>query len=434
MTTLAKMKCLIPFGFVAKYHYCLAWLAAVWYRFPANQMIVIGVTGTSGKSSTVQYIYDLLRALNQSVGYTSTIGFAINGEYEENKSKMTMLGRFFLSGMLRKMVSSGCQYAVIETSSQGISQHRHQCINYDLLVFTNLSPEHIEAHGGYINYRAAKGKLFSHLAHSPIKIFNGKTLEKIVVLNGDDREVEFFSSFPVKKIVKFGWGSGQLDIQAQSVGANITVNHHPVHWQLPAEFSRKNALAAVATVTALGFPLQEVLVASEKLGSVPGRFQFIFAGQPFIVIIDYAFEPGALTALFKAVHSLHPVAIIGVHGSAGGGRDLARRKMIGEIAGKEERLVVVTNEDPYDDNPEDIIKDVAAGAQAVGKRVGVDLKLILDRATAIKVAIHAALPGEAVIITGKGSEPVMAVANGQKIPWSDAQAALNALADLGYTV
>lgn len=416
---------ILPRPVLQAYHYFLAKFSAFVFGYPSEKLIVIGVTGTNGKSSTVQFISQLLTALDEKVGYTTTAGFSIAGRVIENKLKMTMPGRFLLQKLLRQMVRTGCRYAIIETSSQGVEQFRHLGINYDLGVFTNLTPEHIEAHGGFENYKAAKGKFFAHLASSRRKKMGGQTLSKKSIINADDKYGEYFSSFPVDEKITFSFKSPGFDLSLIP---------------LPSEFEKKNVLAAVTTIEALGFPQEKILEVLPSLKPIAGRFEVIDVGQPFQVIVDYAYEPYALQALFDSVTplllkegqgedpSLKRPRIIGVHGSAGGGRDVARRFQIGELAAKNEAVVIVTNEDPYDEDPRSIIEEVACGAVAGGKIIDQDLFLIDDREKAIEKAISLAQPGDVVLLTGKGSEPVMAVANGQKIPWSDREVALRVLA------
>ncbi|MFZ2681901.1 MAG: UDP-N-acetylmuramyl-tripeptide synthetase [Patescibacteria group bacterium] len=444
---LHKLKQFVPEPLLAIYHLVLAKLAVVVYGAPANDMIVIGVTGTNGKSSTVNFIAQLLTALGQTVGYTSTAGFNVAGTDIVNAMKMTMPGRFALQSLLRRMVKSGCKYAIVETSSQGIMQHRHLGINYDVAVFTNLTPEHIEAHGGFENYKKAKGRLFAHLSAKQHKMIDGRKVLKTIVVNADDEHATYFAGFTADKLLEFGWTEqrvmSQIKVQEQfqgtelsvdDLGANVVIASVPARLNLAAKFERLNALAAIATVTGLGFALTDVLVAAESLHGVTGRYQRIEAGQPFSVVVDYAYEPYALLALLAAVKQAGAERIIGVHGSAGGGRDVARRPLIGKLAGEEESIVIVTNEDPYDEDPVTIMQAVAEGAVAAGKVMQKNLFIIEDRQQAIDKAIALAEPGDTVIITGKGSEPVMAVADGKKIPWSDAEAAFKALAKIGYTV
>jgi UDP-N-acetylmuramoyl-L-alanyl-D-glutamate--2,6-diaminopimelate ligase len=253
------------------------------------------------------------------------------------------------------------------------------------------------------------------------KKLGGHVIPKTIVVNADDEHAAYFGSFSADRHVAFSF-------------AQKTIRHDDVfqpvpHLPLKAEFEQKNALAAVATVVALGFPLNKVLDAAKTLKPLAGRFERIELGQPFSVIVDYAYEPYALEALFAAVKG---VRLIGVHGSAGGGRDVARRPMIGKLAAEHEAVVIVTNEDPYDEDPREIIEQVALGAREAGKIEGTDLFLVDDRKEAIRKAFSLAQAGDAVLVTGKGSEPVMAVAGGKKIAWDDRKVAREILGEMGY--
>ncbi len=435
MSIVYKIKKIFPESIKQVYHYLLARFSAFIFGHPSDEMIVIGVTGTNGKSSTVLFIAQLLEALGETVGYTTTAGFGIAGKSIENKMKMTMPGRFYLQSILKKMVEAKCKYAVIETSSQGIAQFRHLGVNYDIAVFTNLTPEHIEAHKGFENYKKAKGKLFKHLTEMSDKIRDGEEILKISIVNDDDKNVNFFAGFPADRTIRFSWDNkchGRDTICASyskhgKDSVKICVNDIEMKLNLRAEYQHKNALTAISVLNALGFGLSEIANVSSQMKPLPGRFEKVEMGQDFDVIIDYAYEPFALKALIRAVKFLEPNHIIGVHGSAGGGRDVARRKKIGKFAGNEEDIVIVTNEDPYDEDPRMIIETVAEGAREAGKKDDKDLFLIDDRSEAIDFAISKARKGDVVIITGKGSEPVMAVAGGKKIQWSDRREAEKAL-------
>lgn len=438
---LHKIKQIIPKPLLSGYHWSLAKVSAFTYGYPSNKLIVIGVTGTNGKSSTVQFIEQMLTATGATVGYTTTAGFKIAGKAIENKMKMTMPGRFYLQSLMHEMVKAGCDYAIIETSSQGIDQFRHLGINYDVAVFTNLTPEHIEAHGGFENYKKAKGKLFQHLIDSPKKIIKKKTIDKISVLNANDEYSKYFSKFRPDRTIWYQLNEdeaqdnedfGQDRLVAKIVkhgatGVTMAVNGLQFKVLLSADFQIKNTVAAMGALVAVGLPLCDIISAAEKVQPLPGRFEIVDLGQDFMVIVDYAYEPYAIEALLKSVKALKPKRIIGVHGSAGGGRDIARRAPIGRLAGEQEDIVIVTNEDPYDDDPREIIEQVAKGARSAGKKDGKDLFLIDDRLAGIEKAIMLAKTGDIVILTGKGNEPVMAVANGKKIVWSDKAAAISAI-------
>ncbi len=449
MSILSLIRKITPLPILSAYHLGLAMLANAVYGHPSNEMIVIGVTGTNGKSSTVNFVAQILTNLGYKVGYTSTAGFNIAGKEIVNKMKMTMPGRFVLQKLMREISDAGCKFAVIETSSQGLIQYRHIGINYDVAVFTNLTPEHIEAHGGFENYKKAKGILFNRLGKLPRKRIDGKQIPKVNVVNADDKYAEYFASFKADRHILYSFNDssssssshpeqseGSIDHLIGSVrypsptGVIFGVNGIDIALPLLASFEHKNALAAIAAVVAAGVPIELAVEAAAKLKSVPGRFERIDCGQPFTVIVDYAYEPYALLALYDSLPE-HSGRVIGVHGSAGGGRDVARREIIGQVAAEHEDIVIVTNEDPYEEDPRVIIEAVAAGARSRGKVDDESLFLVDDRQTAIDLAMTMARANDIVLVTGKGSEPVMAVAGGS-VPWDDRVAVRLALTRLGY--
>lgn len=436
----------VPRPLLQAYHFAMAHFAARWYGFPSEQLIVIGVTGTNGKSTTCQFIGRILETAGCRVGWTTTAGFKVAEREWTNAKKMTMLGRFQTQKLLREMVKAGCGYAIVETSSQGIDQSRHVGINYDVAVFTNLTPEHIEAHGGFENYKRAKGKLFAHLARSRRKPLPDGAREKTSVINVDDAEAGFFLAFQADR--KYGYGIGGTakeiatpqhqtfvpviaeHLKLSAEGSKFSVERFPFHLKPIGLFNAYNALAAVATMRALGLPFETIMEGVAALEAVPGRLESVDEGQKFTVIVDYAYEPAALEAAYAAVRLLPRKRLIHVLGSAGGGRDTARRPVLGAMAAREADVVIVTNEDPYDDDPKMIVDQVADGALRAGKEEGKTLHRVLDRQQAIDLAVELAKPGDLVFITGKGSEPVMAVAGGRSIPWDDRAAVRRALHSL----
>lgn len=433
----------IPRSMLHRYHYSLARFANVLYRNPSSQLVVIGVTGTNGKSTTTQFIGRILEHAGARVGWTSTASFKVADEEWVNDKKMTMLGRFATQKMLHRMVNAGCSYAIIETSSQGIAQSRHIGINYDVAVFTNLTPEHIESHGGFENYKLAKKQLFTHTKHSLRKKIQGQVFEKTAVVNlGDPHASEFLNvgldrsfGFGIDPVVFSGSDDRPMSIvpviaedviyAPNSTGFMLAGLHW--HAELVGRFYLENVLAAVSVCRALGLDWAMLRDAVAHLESVPGRLERIDEGQSFSVIVDYAYEPAALNAVYESIRLFAHKKIIHVVGSAGGGRDVARRESLGVMSAEFDDIVIVTNEDPYDDDPMEIVNTIADAAVARGKKDNIDLFRILDRGDAIDFAVRSAHAGDLVLITGKGSEPVMAVANGKKIPWDDRNAARSAL-------
>ncbi len=423
---------LAPASALELYHFLLARFAAFVYRYPSEELIVIGVTGTNGKTTTSYLLAKALEASGQNVGCTTTALLKIGEREWINPTKMTMPGRFFLQRMMRQMVDAGCRYAVIETSSQGLVQSRHIGVSYDIGVFTNLTPEHIEAHGGFEAYKAAKAMLFQHVAKRSAKRIAGQDVPKAVVLNADSVHAKDYAEAAkgadiiwYSRAGKKGLVPDECHVEAK--GSDIVVQGNYGHLQLPGVYNVENALAALATAEVLGISLGGALAKICAVAFVPGRYESVDAGQPFRVIIDYAAEPEALRKVYEALRLSPRRRLIHVLGSCGGGRDVARRPIMGELAAKEADVVIVTNEDPYDDHPRDIIEQVAAGARQAGAVDGQGLWLIDDRAEAIQKAIDLAEPEDVVLLTGKGSEPWICVARGKKLPWSERGAAEAAL-------
>ncbi|MFH1029752.1 MAG: UDP-N-acetylmuramyl-tripeptide synthetase [bacterium] len=457
------------------YHKTLAHAASFWYRYPSEKMIVIGVTGTKGKTTTVKLIAEVLKASGEKVGFLSTAEFQIGDKRWLNDKKMTMLGRFQLQKMLREMVNKNCRYAVIETSSEGVKQFRHIGINYDYLVFTNLTPEHIESHGSFEKYKNAKLGIFKKLNKSKHKIINGEKVEKVIIVNRDDKFAEEFWNCQADK--KFGFSAlddskGNFcakEVLQKGKMTSFKVRETEFNLKLLGLFNVYNSLPAIIIGESEGLKAEKIKVALENIEAVPGRMEFIEEGQPFYIIVDYAHEPNSMQKLFESIkifcRDKNINRIIHVFGSTGGGRDKSRRPVLGRISGENADVVIVTNDDPYDDDPMEIINEVASGAEEIkkleirnlkdgnrdevgGKRDSVahgkshpdsllkgdgdgkSVFKILDRREAIRKAVELAKAGDLVLITGKGAEQAMCVADGKKIAWDDRKVARLELARL----
>ncbi len=407
------IKKFVPQFLLNWYHFILAFLGAFFYWFPSRRLKVIGVTGTNGKTTTAEMISSILEKAGYKVALMNSIRFKIEDEEEPNMLKMTMPGRFKIQRFLRRAVVSGCQYAVLEVTSEGILQYRHKFINFEAAVFTNLSPEHIERHGSFENYRAAKGKLF-------------QTTKNIHIINIDDKNADYFLQFKFRK--KYTYSLEKGDINNKNVWLDL---------KLPGEFNICNALAAICVGVSQGISIESCKLALEKIEGIPGRMEEVIS-QPFRVIVDYAVTPDALKQAYQAIKKLFlPRKLICVFGSCGGGRDKWRRPALGEIAAKHCDNIIITNEDPYDESPGQILAGIKAGifksqyAKTASPSSSVSFRCrrtqvptsnfyeILDRREAIKKSLKLAKPNDIVVITGKGSEPWICVAGGKKIPWDD---------------
>ena len=426
-----QIKKLVPNAWLDIYHKILAKISAFWYGHPSEKLIVIGVTGTNGKTTTAYLIAKAMEAEGAKTGCASSALFKVADREWLNETKMTMLGRFGLQKLLKRMVDAGCKYAVIETSSQGIMQHRHKQVAYDIGVFTNLTPEHIEAHGGFENYKQAKIKLFKHIVELPLKVIDWQRVPHAAILNRDDEHAADFAVPGMQEVVWYGLGQGSEvkaeNIQESANGVEFKIDGIDVKLHLMGRVNIYNALPALAVAKILRVDLRQAIAKLSEIKNMPGRFERIEEGQPWQVIVDYAPEPASLSKLYETVKVLRPNRIIHVLGSCGGGRDVARRPILGSMAAQNAQIVIVTNEDPYDDDPMQIMEQVAEGARQNNKKDGQDLFLILDRRQAIQKAMDLAQAGDLVILTGKGSEQRICVANGKKLPWDEREAARQAI-------
>jgi len=409
------MKKLIPKFIFQIYHYSLASIGAVIYGFPSKKMIVVGVTGTNGKSTVVHLITEILEftpQLRGKVASLSSIRFKVGDKEEKNMLKMTMPGRLKLQKFLRRAVNAGCKYMVLEVTSEGIKQFRHKFIDFDGAVFTNLTKEHIEAHKGFENYKKAKGKLFEALENSPKK-------DKFAVLNSDDENSVYFDKLFSGK--KYFYGINLPVGEAENQKTEITpdkIGLKPDN--LLGEFNLYNALAAYCAGIALGIEKNKVLETLKIAKGIPGRLELVI-NEPFKVFVDYAHTPDGLENIYKTLGR----NLICVLGSTGGGRDKWKRPEMGKIAANYCKNIILTNEDPYDENPLFIIEDIEKGFSQISAKDGFasggqfSISKILDRREAINKALFLAQKDDTVIITGKGCEPWMCVEDGKKISWDD---------------
>lgn len=426
-------------------HYLIGFFGALMYFFPSTRMHVIGITGTSGKSTVCFILRHILSSAGLKCGVLSTIEFFDGKKSVLNDKKMTMLGRTLIHRWLWKMKRAGCKYAIVETTSEGVVQYRHKFINYDTAVFTNLYPEHIESHGGFKNYKKAKLKFFEHVAGGERK----PGIPKTCIVAGESEHAADFLNFNFdNKIIVGREGAFREETKAgekmilknlnyESRGFSFLINEEQFRVPMFGRHNVINAALAIAAAYSLGLSFDRISKALEILPQVPGRIEMISEGQNFLAIVDYAFEIRAMQALYVLITELKSAGIahgrvIHVLGGTGGGRDRDRRYIIGEYAGKNADFVIVTNEDSYDEDPMQIINEVAQGAEDAGKILDKNLWKILDRETAINMAVKMAGAGDLVLLTGKGSEQAIVAAGGRKIPWDDREVLKKAINSIKF--
>lgn len=424
------IKKLAPKFLINIYHLFIAYLSALFYASPSRKLIVIGVTGTNGKSTTVLMIVRILEQADFKVGSVSSFWYKIGEHEQANPLHMTMPGPWQLQKLLRQMVGAGCQYAVLEVTSEGIKQFRHRGINFDIGVLTNLSPEHIEAHGGFEKYRAAKMKLFAGLERSRRKIIAGEKIAKIAVVNMDDKNADYFLRFEADK--KYGFGIGNKELRIKNKGIKM-IEAHDIESKedsvsffilnslflipLAGSFNANNALAATTVAVSQGINLETAVAALKEVIGVPGRMEII-QKEPFCVVVDLAHTPPAVEKVYQTAKQLlksRGNKIITVFGVAGGSRDHWKRPELGRLAARYCDKIILTNEDPYDEDPQKIIDEILGGIPQDAQN---KVEQILDRRQAISRALKIAKPGDVVLLLGKGTEPNMVFAD-KKIPWDD---------------
>lgn len=393
------------------YHFFLAWFADLIYFHPSKKLFVIGVTGTKGKSTVLELINAILEAAGQKTALMSSVRVKVGESSDKNTSGMSMPGRFAIQSFLRRAVKSNCQFALIEVTSQGVEQYRHRFIDFDAALITNLHPEHIESHGSFARYRAAKIRFFADMRFSSKK-------QKYFFINHMLSDKEYFERVATGRGAVYYFDredfiNGELarHYQLESIEAKQMISE----W-LRNDFNLENVSAAVAFAKSQDIPDDMIFGALENFKGVAGRVEYV-RKEPFAIIIDYAHTPESLEAVYRATSDDGKNPLICVLGAAGGGRDKWKRPKMGEVAGRYCKEIILTTEDPYDESPEDIADEIARGI--FGANNETQYEKILDRREAIAKAIAIALPGDAVILTGKGSESCIHIAGDKKIPWNE---------------
>ncbi|OGG61814.1 hypothetical protein A3C21_01145 [Candidatus Kaiserbacteria bacterium RIFCSPHIGHO2_02_FULL_59_21] len=416
----AFVRAVVPAATLARalsaYHFALAALAAIWHGYPARSMLVVGVTGTKGKTSVAEMVSAILEKAGYATCVADSIRFKQGKNSRPNPTRMSMPGRFFIQKFLHDALRGGCTAAILEMTSEGARQYRHRFLDLDALIFTNLAPEHIESHGSYEAYADAKFELGRQIARS-------RKRPRIVVADADDKESGRYLTLPVEHALPFSLAAC-APFSASGEGGYFTFENARVAIGLPGEFSLKNALAAATLARALGIPAPVIAEALGGMGDIPGRAERIEAGtasaapgaaeagkQDFTVVVDYAHTPDSLAALYDAYKNARKICVLS---AAGGGRDAWKRPVMGRIANERCAEVILTDEDPYDEDPRQIVNDIAHGMKKPPE-------IVMDRREAIRRALEIAETGDAVLITGKGTDPSIRGPGGREVPWDDAR-------------
>ncbi|HSX33027.1 MAG TPA: UDP-N-acetylmuramoyl-L-alanyl-D-glutamate--2,6-diaminopimelate ligase [Candidatus Saccharimonadales bacterium] len=388
-----------PYGHLAE-----AVLQNTRYGFPARGLKVIGVTGTDGKTSTCTLITAMLRDSGYKVAMMTTISvdYGDGKGARPNPSRMTTMGVGSLLSKIKKIKASGAEWLVLETTSHALAQHRVWAVPYSVAVMTNLGHEHLDYHGTFERYRAAKRMLFTQTDR------NHQGL-RVGVANADDPNGSLFASATTHPLL-YGVKHGDLrarDIKLTPSGSTYTAtigdDTYHITCHLPGSFNVYNSLAAVGVGRALGLTPKQIEQGIASLDSVEGRMTRVDEGQDFAVIVDYAHTPESFEKLFKEVRTLTKGRLIVVFGSAGR-RDEAKRAMQGRVAGRDADVVIVTEEDDRDEDGQAILEQIAAGAKENGKTQGKDLFLVHQREDAVQAAVAMAKKGDIVLLLGKGHE------------------------------
>ncbi len=421
----------------------LTWIAGAFFDWPARRLTVIGVTGTDGKTTTTNLIYHILLAANIKAGMISTVNAVIGDEVLDTGFHVTTPDAHDVQRYLAMMVEAGLTHVVLETTSHGWSQHRVDACEFDIGVLTNITHEHMNEHGNFENYRAAKARLFSSLE---VTMPKPQGNPRLAVINRDDpKSFDFLNAFIKVNKVNYGLADGAdvvaTEISYRQDGIRFTAQSKdfevPVTSKLVGAYNVSNCLAALtATVYGLGVSPQTAARGIAALEGVPGRMEQINMGQNFTAIVDFAHTPNALKSALEAARAMleekkdggKKGRIIAVFGSAGL-RDKEKRRMMAETSAELADLTILTAEDPRTESLNGILEEMAAGARSKGGREGETFWRVADRGEAIRFALRLARPGDIVLACGKGHEQSMCF-GAREFLWDDRTAMRAALSEL----
>lgn len=412
----------------------LAEAAAWFYGHPGREMVVLGITGTDGKTTTSHLLTTVIEAAGGKVGRLGTVDTYFPGETGKVTDRMTTPESPDVQRLLRRMADAGCEFAIVESTSHGLALHRLDHVEYDVAVFTNITGDHLDFHQTFEAYREAKGMLFAALETSA-----RKGVQKTAVVNVDDPSANYMLGLSRAEPLRYGLDSRDADVAARNIilradGTEFRLDtprgRAPARIQLPAMFNVMNALAAATAGLAIGAEPGDIARGLEACPGVPGRMERIVAGQPFEVIVDYAHTGDAVRKVLEVLRDVTPGRLIIVVGAAGE-RDPGRRFGVGRAAAEGADFAVFTNEDPRSEDPGEIVREIGRHAEGAGRVRGQDFVEIEDRREAIAEAFRRAAPGDIVVVAGKGHETSM-IYGTESRPWDDRDVAREELGRLGW--
>ena len=438
----------VPYVGLSHTRQALTWLAASFYNWPGRHLTVIGVTGTDGKTTTTNLIFKILLAAGFKAGMISTVNAVIGGEVLDTGFHVTTPDAHDVQRYLAKMVEAGLTHVVLETTSHGWSQYRVDACEFDIGIVTNITHEHMNEHGSYENYRAAKARLFSSLE---ITLPKPQGNPRLAVINRDDAK-SFDYLNDIIKVNKVNYGLGEdanvraVDIEYSPSGIHFAAQSRDfrldVTSKLVGAYNVSNCLAALtAAVYGLGIQPDVAAQGIAALEGIPGRMERVDMGQNFTAIVDFAHTPNALKVTLEAARAMIPPLLAGeglgvrespraiaVFGSAGL-RDKEKRRMMAEVSAESADLTILTAEDPSTESLEGILEEMAAGAKSRGGTEGDTFWRVADRGEAIHFALKLARPGDIVLSCGKGHEQSMCFGT-REFLWDDRTAMRAALSEL----
>ena len=398
---------------VLPYHFAQSVVANLKYHSPAKKLRIIGITGTNGKTTTCFMIWNMLNKAGYKTGLMTTVAWGID-KLKPELGHMTTVDANTLNQRISKIASAGAEFLVLEVTSHALAEFRTLGIPVEIAVFTNLTHDHLDYHKTLTNYRNAKGKLFKKAKYS--------------ILNADDEATKYFKTLSQEYIT---YGIKKGNFRAKSIklgisGVKYSLGDINIETKIPGEFNVYNSLAAILVGKKLGLTNKQIEDGISSLESVEGRMNIIDEGQPFTVIVDYAHTPDAIEKVFDSLPN-HKGRIISVHGGAGR-RDPATREIRGRILAKYSDIVIITEDDSRDEDPETIAAEFIKGAEKQGKTLDKDLYKELDRKKAIALALELAKKGDVVLILGKGHEKTILRADGPH-PFEDIKVVKSLLRD-----